>query len=92
MRPTLVVAGGCATTNGWHTLPEHVPPRQLCPHDPQFFGSLVRSAHLPLQFWSPLGQPHMPLWQVAPIGEVHGVLHPPQLLLSVCVFTHVVPH
>jgi hypothetical protein len=39
-----------------------------------------------------VAQPHFPAEQVAPAGELQGTLHPPQLLLSVCVFTHVVPH
>jgi hypothetical protein len=62
----------------------------------QLFWSLASVTHpsaAPLpQRASPAGQPHAPAWQVS--VAKHGSPHPPQLLWSVAVLTHVsgVPH
>jgi hypothetical protein len=54
-----------ASTTGWQVWPEQFPPRQLCPHDPQFVGSLLRST----QAWAQ---------QVAPLEQSEERLHPTQ--------------
>ncbi len=64
-------------------LPEQVPEQKL-PHDPQLFGSDVRSTHAPKQFTvpcgqqtTPAGQRHSPFWQTAPERQTFPQL--PQL-------------
>jgi hypothetical protein len=65
-------------------------PGHVVPHAPQLPGSVVRSTQTPLQGDCPFGQAQWPALQVAPF--VHVVPHPPQFEVSVCSFTHDVPH
>jgi len=46
---TVLVVGGCATTNGWQAPPEHAPPLHECPQVPQFAASVWKLLHTPLQ-------------------------------------------
>src|SRR6188768_635079 len=55
----------CATMTGWHFPAAHVPPRQSCPHDPQFLPSLVRST-----------QALVPAQSVGYV-ELHAIRHSP---------------
>jgi hypothetical protein len=65
-------------------------PLHTTPHDPQFCGSLVMSAHPDGHGRVPCGQPwHMPAAQVTPAP--HEPPHPPQLFGSVSVSTHTPP-
>jgi hypothetical protein len=57
------------------------------PHAPQFSGSAVRSMHEPSQFVEPCWQTQLPWTQVAVWTQL--ALQEPQLLVSVCVSTHV---
>jgi len=54
---------------------------------PQFSGSFCVLIHAPLQSVMPLWHTHWPPLQTMSC-TVHGLLHPPQLLMSVSVLTH----
>jgi hypothetical protein len=77
-------------------MPEHIPPEQTwpvghtLPQAPQLFGSLWVAVHTPEQRASPFVHAQLPFWHV--VAPVQVVPHPPQLLLSVCSFTHEDPH
>jgi hypothetical protein len=74
---------------GWHCPALQLPPRQLCPHVPQFNGSLLLLTHVPPQVSGlPVGQTHCAPEQLAPTGDVHALPHIPQLPLSLFVLTH----
>ena len=79
------------------------PGRQPNPHPPQLAGSLVSSTHTPPQFVRPSGHT-MPLQTIGPGGTVqhpdimqagvlggHTTKHPPQLVTSLAVLTHLSP-
>lgn len=74
--------------NGWPPL--GAPHTML--HPPQFWVSDPVATHWPLQLVVPLGQltVQTPLEQTCPAPQ--AVPQPPQLAVSVCVFTHALPH
>src|SRR5580698_414398 len=74
------------TTLGWQTLAVQRPPWQLCPQSWQFVGSCVRSTQRLLHSVWPAAHSQAPKMHMAP-GS-HAWLQPPQLVGSVCVFTH----
>ena len=73
-----------------HALPEHrVPAGHEVPQAPQFFESLVRTTHVPLQF-VPVLHTHSLLKQVMP--EAHAKEQPPQFFESLVRSAQVSPH
>jgi hypothetical protein len=80
-----------------HIPAEHtVPAPQTLPQVPQLEFSVWSARHVPLQKDCPVGQVQTPAWQDCPPEHVtpHAVapVVGPQLLLSVCGLTQVVPH
>src|SRR5512143_1839862 len=75
-----------ASVIGWHMPVEHVPPKQSCPHLPQFFGSFARSTSQPVD--GSLSQSknvlrhvstHAPDLHCAMVWSLlHTLPHPPQ--------------
>ena len=63
---------------------------QAVPHAPQLPGLLARLTHWPEQSTVPVGHLQAPPEQNVP--PEHARPQPPQLLLSVCVSTHDLPH
>jgi len=62
----------------------------VVPHAPQFFGSFVRSTHVPLQLVVPGGQPHVP--KLHRSAAPHAFSHAPQWSSSLAGSTHDAPH
>src|SRR5258706_12053745 len=85
-----------STSSQWYVAELHMPLTQAImfighclPHMPQFIGSFWRSAHFMLQTVSPILQ--QSLWRhCSPI--MHGLVHMPQLSMSVCKSTQAPPH
>jgi len=87
-----------ASGKGWHLPAAHAPPWQSCPHAPQFFGSLWKSAQpLAQQTFAPVHAAppehlHAPAHWFAVVAEhaVHALPPPPHTLV-VLPGLHVVP-
>lgn len=64
---------------------------QACPHEPQFWGSLLTTTHCPLQSWAGDVQlpAHLPLEQTWPVA--HCVAQSPQWVGSDLVLTQAPP-
>jgi hypothetical protein len=63
------------TALGWHCPLLHVPPRQSCPHEPQFFGSLPVSTQAPPHVvWEHLQSPAK---QEVPVAHAVWFCHVP---------------
>ena len=70
--------------------PQTEPPGQTVPHEPQLRGSLVVSAHAPLQLVCGAGHPQAPAPQVWSAAQARP--QAPQLAGSICELMQRPPH